>query len=131
MSTELGAQIFSSSLSDEITKVNYAQILFKILSDSLQDPAMPRCAEDTECLLADSAVTGEYKCKDCSRLLHQFCGVVDDDKNQCTVCWNRTQAAVNTTNMHEGNTTTMHDTINEEVIKRYDEKSLTAMTKLE
>jgi hypothetical protein len=31
---ELGAQIFSSSLSDEITKVNYAQILYKILSDS-------------------------------------------------------------------------------------------------
>jgi len=31
---ELGAQIFSSSLSDEITQVNYVQILYKILSDS-------------------------------------------------------------------------------------------------
>jgi hypothetical protein len=33
--------------------------------------------------------------------------------------------------MHEGNITTMRDTINEEVIKIYDEKSLTAMTKSE
>jgi hypothetical protein len=57
--------------------------------------------------------------------------VVDDDKNQCTVCWNRTQEAVNITNMHEGNNTTIHDTINVEVIKIYDEKSLTAMTKSE
>jgi hypothetical protein len=33
--------------------------------------------------------------------------------------------------MHEGNSATMHDTINEEVIKIYDEKSLTGMMKSE